>query len=146
MVGSDFEISRTCGKYRGHCELARTCKIAGVAPRDADTPEAVSLRSECSGFILQDQIVKLYKTDFEGDTSCDFCHHSELARTKFVLAISILFQEHTKLCLLRLESYSKHHRNILYELQPFIRKRDCCISSKITKYRGHKLTRTRCPR
>ena len=82
-----------------------------MAPRDADTPEAVSLRSECSGFILQDQIVKLYKTDFEGDTSCDFCHHSELARTKFVLAISISFQEHTKLCLLRLESCSKHHTN-----------------------------------
>ena len=95
LVGSDFEISRTCEKYRGHYELTRTCKIASVAPRDADTPEAVSLRSECSGFILQDQIVKLYKTDFEGDTSCDFCHHSELARTKFVLAISILFQEHT---------------------------------------------------
>ena len=111
LVGSDFGISRTCEKYRGHYELTRTCKIASVAPRDAGTPEAVSLRSECSGFILQDQIVKLYKTDFEGDTSCDFCHHSELARTKFVLAISISFQEHTKLCLLRLESYSKHHTN-----------------------------------
>ena len=113
LVGSDLEISRTCGKYRGHYELARTCKIASVAPRDADTPEAVSLRSECSGFVLQDQIVKLYKTDFEGDTSCDFCHHSELARTKCVLAISISFQEHTKLCLLRLESYCKHHTNTL---------------------------------